>query len=270
MKNLLPLLFSLPLLASAPLNLPPELQGIGIDQKLNAQIPLGTEFVDQDGRTVRLGSYFGREPVLLALVYFRCPMLCSQILSGVVSGLKPLSLEPGRDFNVVAISFDPQDTPATAHEKRDEYARRYSSKAGVHGWNFLTGSPESIRAITEAVGFHYRWDERTKMFLHLSGIMILTPEGNISRYLYGVEYQPKDLKLSLIEASHNKIGSAVDEVLLFCYHYDPTTGKYGAAVMNLLRGAGVLTLCALGGTLTLLWRRSLREDRRTLHRELQT
>jgi len=270
MKRLVWLLWAAPLVAGSAPKLPPELQGVAIDQKLNAQIPLDTEFVDQDGAAVRLGSYFERGPVLLALVYFRCPMLCSQILSGVVSGLRPLSLEVGRDFNVVAISFDPQDTPATAREKRDEYARRYSRKASVSGWNFLTGSPESIRAVTEAVGFHYRWDERTKMFVHLSGIMILTPEGKVARYLYGVEYQPKDLKLSLIEASHNKIGSAVDAVLLFCYHYDPTAGKYGAAVMNLLRAAGVLTLCALGGTLALLWRRNLREDRRALERELQT
>jgi protein SCO1/2 len=270
MKSLLPLLLALPLVGGSMPKLPPELQGIGIDQKLNAQIPLDAEFVDQDGKAVQLGSYFGRRPVLLALVYFRCPMLCSQILSGVASGLKPLSLESGRDFNVVAISFDPQDTPATAREKRDEYLRRYSGKARADGWNFLTGSPESIRAVTEAVGFHYRWDEQTKMFIHLSGIMILTPEGKMARYLYGVEYQPKDLKLSLIEASHDKIGSAVDEVLLFCYHYDPTTGKYGAAVMNLLRAAGVLTLCVGGGTLAFLWRRNLQEDRRALEDELRT
>jgi protein SCO1 len=270
MKSLVTMLWALPLLAGEAPKLPAELQGIGIDQRLNAQLPLDAEFLDQDGNAVRLGSYFGRRPVLLALVYFRCPMLCSQILSGVVAGLRPLSLEPGRDFNVVAISFDPQDTPATAREKRDEYARRYSSRAGVQGWNFLTGSPESIRAVTEAVGFHYRWDERTKMFIHLSGIMILTPEGRLARYLYGVEYQPKDLKLSLIEASHDKIGSAVDAVLLFCYHYDPTAGKYGAAVMNLLRAAGVFTLCALGGTLAFLWRRNLQQDRRTLQRELRT
>ncbi|HLH45110.1 MAG TPA: SCO family protein [Bryobacteraceae bacterium] len=269
MKSLLPLLWVLPLLGGVTPKLPPELQGVGIDQKLNAQIPLHAEFVDQDGKTVRLESYFGRQPVLLALVYFRCPMLCSQILSGIVSGLRPLSLQPGRDFNVVAVSFDPQDTPATAREKRDEYVRRYSAKAGARGWNFLTGSPESIRAVTEAVGFRYRWDERSKMFLHLSGIMILTPEGRVARYLYGVEYEPKDLKLSLIEASHEKIGSAADEALLFCYHYDPATGKYGAAVMNLLRATGFFTLCALGGTLTFLWRRNLREDRTALKREWQ-
>jgi protein SCO1 len=246
------------------IQLPAELQGIRIDQKLNAQIPLQTEFVDQDGRKVTLGSYFGQRPVLLALVYFQCPMLCNQILSGVVAGLKPLSLQPGRDFNMVAISFDPRDTPEIARQKRDEYVHRYSSKASTQGWHFLTGSPESIRAVTEAVGFHYRWDEKTQMFIHLSGIMIVTPEGKMARYFYGVEYEPKDLKLGLVEASHNKIGSAVDSVLLFCFHYDPSVGKYGAAVTNLLRAAAVLTLLILGIALTILWRKNLLEDRRSL------
>jgi protein SCO1/2 len=250
--------------------LPPELQGVGIDQKLDAQVPLDTEFVNQDGQMAPLGAYFGQKPVLLALVYYRCPMLCSQILSGVVAGLRPLSLKPGRDFNVVAISFDPQDTTATARAKRDNYTHSYSSKAGVRGWNFLTGSPESIRAVTEAVGFHYRWDEKSKTFFHQSGIMVLTPEGKVARYLYGVEYQPKDLKLSLVEASHNKIGSLTDEVLLFCYHYDPATGKYGAAVINLMRGGAALTLLVLGTALTLMWRRNLAEDRRALEGEMRT
>jgi protein SCO1/2 len=273
MKLLAAAAFAIPLLAAETprhiLNtrenaLPAELQGIGIDQKLNAQIPLQTEFVDQDGQKVTLGSYFGQRPVLLALVYFQCPMLCNQILSGVVAGLKPLSLQPGRDFNMVAISFDPRDTPEIARQKRDEYVHRYSSKASARGWHFLTGSPESIRAVTEAVGFHYRWDEKTQMFIHLSGIMIVTPEGKMARYFYGVEYEPKDLKLGLIEASHNKIGSAVDSVLLFCFHYDPTIGKYGAAVMNLLRAAAVAALLILGTALTILWRKNLLEDRRSL------
>jgi protein SCO1 len=264
MKLLATVAFMIPLLAAETPKLPAELQGIGIDQKLNAQVPLETEFVDQDGQKVILGSYFGHGPVLLALVYFQCPMLCNQILSGVVAGLKPLSLQPGRDFNIVAISFDPRDTPEIARQKRDEYVRRYSSKASARGWNFLTGSPESIRAVTEAAGFHYRWDEKTQMFIHLSGIMILTPEGKMARYFYGVEYEPKDLKLGLIEASHNKIGSAVDSVLLFCFHYDPATGKYGATVMNLLRAAAALTLLILSTALTILWRRNLLEDRRSL------
>jgi protein SCO1 len=264
MRFLVLAVFAIPLLGGDAPKLPAELQGIRIDQKLNAQVPLNTEFVDQDGQKVTLGSYFGQRPVLLALVYFQCPMLCSQILSGVVAGLKPLSLQPGRDFNILAISFDPRDTPAIARQQRDEYVHRYSSRATPQGWNFLTGSPESIRAVTEAVGFHYRWDEKTQMFIHLSGIMILTPEGKMARYFYGVEYEPKDLKLGLIEASHDKIGSAVDSVLLFCFHYDPTTGKYGAVVMNLVRAAGALTLLVLGSALAILWRKNLAEDRRVL------
>lgn len=250
--------------ATEPPKLPPELQGIGIDQKLNAALPLDTEFTNADGQMVPLGTYFHQGPVLLALVYYTCPMLCSQILQGVVSGLKPLSLRPGRDFNVVAISFDPRDTPAEARKERQEYSRRYSKKDGIAGWNFLTGSPESIRAITEAVGFHYRWDEKSQMFIHASGVMVVTPEGRLARYFYGVEYEPKDLKLGLVEASNGKIGSLVDTVLLFCYHYDPSTGKYSTAVLNLLRAAGVLVLLILSVALFKLWRHDLAEDRRVL------
>lgn len=269
MKFLAILLIMSPLMLadSNPLNLPPELRGISIEQKLNSQVPLDTEFQNEDGQTVRLGSYFGHGPVVLALVYYTCPMLCGQILHGVVSGLKPLSLRAGRDFNVVAISFDPRDTPAIANAKRQEYSSRYalfSKDATTNGWNFLTGTPESIRAVTEAVGFHYRWDEKTKMFIHASGIMVLTPEGKVARYFYGVDYEPKDLKLGLIEASHRTIGSPVDAVLLFCYHYDPSTGKYSTAVLNLLRAAAVLTLLIFGTVLTILWRRNIREDRRAL------
>ncbi len=239
--------------------LPPELQDIGIQQKLDSPVPLDTVFRDEDAREVRLGSYFGQRPVLLALVYYRCPMLCSQILSGVVSGLRPLRLTAGKDFDVVAVSFDPEDTPQTAREKRDEYTRRYHR--GVQGWHFLTGNQESIHALTEAVGFHYRFDEKSNMFIHASGVMILTPAGHVARYFYGVEYEPKDLKLGLIEASGNRIGSPVDQVLLFCYHYDPATGKYGAAVMNLLLATAALVLAAMIAVLTILWRRDIRRDR---------
>ena len=245
--------------------LPPELQNIGIQQKLGGAVPLDTVFRDEDSREVRLGSYFGTRPVLLALVYYRCPMLCSQILSGVVSGLRPLRLTAGKDFDVVALSFDPEDTPQTAREKRDEYTRRY--RRGPEGWHFLTGTQESIRAVTEAVGFHYRFDEKSNMFIHASGVMILTPTGHLARYFYGVEYEPKDLKLGLIEASGNRIGSPVDQILLFCYHYDPASGKYGAAVMNLLRATAALVLAMLIVSLTMLWRRDIRRDRQHLQAE---
>ncbi len=239
-------------------------KGIGIEQKRNAQIPLDTVFSDESGASVPLRAFFGKKPVLLALVYYRCPMLCSQILSGVVAGLRPLSLKPGRDFEIVAISFDPGDTPAEAALKRDHYSRSYSSKAGTNGWHFLTGTQSSIQAVTQAVGFHYRWDPVNKIFIHASGIMLLTPEGRISRYLYGVYYEPKDLELGMVESSHNRIGSPVDEILLLCYHYDPKTGKYGAVVLNILRLGAILTLLVLGSVLFVFWRLELRKHRNAL------
>jgi protein SCO1/2 len=240
---------------------PPSTKGVGIEQRLNAAVPLDTVFQDENGSSVQLGSFFRGKPVLLAPVYYTCPMLCSQILNGVVRGLRPLRLKPGRDFEVVAISFDPADTPAVAKGKRDHYAQSYSSRAGVAGWHFLTGKPASIQAVMNAIGFHYRWDAVHKMFVHASGVMLLTPEGRVARYLFGVDYEPKDLKLGLIESSHNRIGSPVDQVLLFCYHYDPKTGKYGATVINLLRGAALLTLILLGIGLAIYWRYDLRRYR---------
>ena len=251
--------------AANPLNLPKQLQGVGIDQHLNAPVPLDTAFTDQDGNHVQLSKYFGSKPVLFAPVYFTCPMLCNQILSGLVAGLRPLSLHPGRDFEIVAMSFNSSDTPADAKKKRDQYAHSYSSRAGVAGWNFLTGSQASIDKVTQAIGFRYHWDAEHKMFVHASGIMILTPEGRLARYFYGVEFQPKDLKLGLVEASHNRIGSPVDQILLFCYHYDPATGKYGPVVLNLLRIVAALVLLVLIVALTLFWRR----DIRTAHAEME-
>jgi protein SCO1/2 len=249
---------------ASPRNLPRQLQGVGIDQHLNAAIPLAVWFTDQDGNRVQLKKYFGSKPVLFAPVYFTCPMLCNQILSGLVAGLRPLSLKPGRDFEIVAMSFNPADTTADAKRKRDQYSHSYSSRAGVNGWNFLTGSQASIDQVTKAIGFRYHWDAANKMFVHASGIMILTPEGRLARYFYGVEFEPKDLKLGLVEASHNRIGSAVDQILLFCYHYDPTTGKYGAVVINLLRIVAAVVLIALVFMLVFFWRRDLRVARAEL------
>ena len=241
--------------------LPPPLQGIGFDQHLNAQLPLDTQFRDEAGRTVPLGTYFGHRPVLLALVYYTCPMLCNQILTGIAAGLSPLSLRPGRDFDIVAISINPAETPADAAAKREFASRRYSSKRGTDGWHFLVGDQVSIHAVADAAGFRYRYDPATKMFFHLSGVMVVTPQGKLSRYFYGVNYEPKDLKLGLIEASNNKIGSVTDQILLFCYHYDPKTGKYSTAVLNLLRAAsiGILAMMAIG--LAFFWRRDLRKYR---------
>jgi protein SCO1/2 len=238
--------------------LPKPLHGVGIEQKLNAQVPLDTLFRDEHGTLVPLRSFFGKRPVLLAPVYYRCPMLCGRILSGMVAGLRPLSLRPGIDFEVVAISFNPAETPEDAANKRNLYSSEYSKRAGTNGWHFLVGSEPSIKAVTDAIGFHYHWDPETKMFVHGSGVMILTPEGRVARYFYGVEYEPKDLKLGLIEASHNRIGSPVDQILLFCYHYDPKTGKYGAVVLNALKLAAILVLATLGISLFFLWRRDLR------------
>jgi protein SCO1/2 len=243
---------------------PPNLQGIGIEQRLNAQIPLDKVFRDESGASVPLRAFFGNKPVVLAPVYYTCPMLCTQILSGVVAGLRPLSLRPGRDFEVVAVSFDPADTPAEATLKRNQYSHSYSSSAGVNGWHFLVGSQNSINALMQSIGFHYRWDSVHKMFVHASGVMVITPEGRVARYLYGVEYEPKDLELSLVEASHDRIGSAVDQILLYCYHYDPKTGKYGAVVINSLKAGAVLILLLMAAAMFFFWRHDLNKHRNVL------
>lgn len=247
--------------------LPAALQGVGIDQKLDQQLPLDLVFRDEAGREVPLSTYFHTgKPVLLALVYYRCPMLCTQILSGVSGSLKAVSFNPGRDFEVLSVSFDPKDTPELAAAKKQMYLRRYGRAGTANGWHFLTGGEASIRAITEAVGFHYKYDPATDQFAHASGIMILTPEGRLSRYFYGVEYAPRDIRLGLVEASQNKIGNPVDQALLFCFHYDPATGKYGAIAVNFVRFAGLSFVLIGGAFLLIVWRRDLRATRRTLRR----
>lgn len=233
---------------------PKYLKGVGIEQKLNAQVPLNAEFRDSFGRTVRLGQYLGRRPAVLALVYYTCPGLCDQILHGIATSLRQISLRPGRDFSVIAISINPNEGPPQAAEKRREVVHAYSPNAPLKGWHFLTGNEQNIRAVTEAVGFHYRYDPASKMFFHGAGIMVLTPQGKAARYLYGVYFEPLDLKLSLVEASHDKIGSPVDQILLFCCHYDPTTGKYTSMVLGLLWYAAAFTLVLLVGWLLYLWR----------------
>lgn len=245
---------------SASSSIQPNLEGIGIDQHLGASIPLDVAFTNGYGQTMPLGVYFSHRPVLLALVYYTCPMLCGQTLSGVVAGLRPLSFRPGRDFDIVAISIDPKETPRDAAEKRDFYSQRYSRKDGPAGWHFLVGTKSAIRAVTQAVGFHYRYDAASQMYFHAAGIMILTPQGKLARYFYGVNFQPKDLKLGLIEASGNRIGSAVDQVLLYCYHYDPSVGKYGWAVINILRGASAFFVVFLAIALIVTFRREARHS----------
>ena len=248
--------------ASAPAaKLPTALEGVGIDQKLDAQVPLGLTFRDEFGRAQALSTYFHGKPVLLALVYYRCPMLCMQVLGGVESSLKAVSFNPGRDFEVVNVSFDPADTPESAMSKRKINLQRYGRPGTANGWHFLTGDETNIHALAAAVGFRYRYDAATKQFAHASGIMILTPEGRISRYFYGIEYAPRDIRLGLVEASRNQIGSPVDQILLFCYHYDPATGRYGAIAMNLVRLAGALFVLIGGVFLLAAFRRDWKTQR---------
>ena len=231
------------------------LKNIGFQQNLNSQAPLDLPFKDESGRTVRLGSYFGQRPVLLNLVYFECPMLCSEVLNGTIRTLKALPLKLGKDFNVVTVSFDPKDTPKMAAAKKANYIDKLGRPDAGSGWTFLTGPESSVKALADAVGFHYAYDPSTGQFAHASGIMLLTPEGRVSRYFYGVEYPVQDVRLGLVEASHGKIGTPVDQVLLFCFHYDPTTGRYGLLVMRLIRTAGALTLILLIGFVVIMLRR---------------
>lgn len=239
--------------------IPKVLKEIGIDQKLGEQIPLDVEFKDETGRTVKLAEYFGKKkPVILALVYYECPMLCNEVLNGLTGALKGISLDAGKDFDVLAISFDARENeiPDLAKNKKAAYLRRYDRPGSENGWHFLTGTQDSIDKITEAVGFRYRWDEKTNQFAHVGGIIILTPEGKVSKYFYGIEYAPLDLKLALIESSEGHIGSLSDQLLLYCYHYDPATGTYGFAILRAIRIAGILTLLAIGAMFFYFWRKN--------------
>jgi protein SCO1/2 len=228
--------------------LPKALSEVGLEQKLDQQLPLDLVFRDESGQEVKLGQYFGQKPVILALVYYDCPMLCTQILNGMVTSFRVLPFQVGKEFDVVTVSFDPRETSALATTKKKVYVNYLPEKmraGAANGWHFLTGDQASITKLTEAVGFRYYYDEATKQFAHASGIMVATPHGRLSRYFYGIEYAPRDLRLGLIESSANKIGSPADQLLLYCYHYDPATGKYGAAVMKIMRIAGVITVLAI-------------------------
>lgn len=243
---------------------PKMLENVGIDQRLNEPLPLDATFRDEDGNTVRLGDYFGQKPVIIALVYYSCPQLCNQILNGLTTTLKTLdAFDIGKEFNVLAVSFDPREKPELASKKKETYVKWYDRPTGAAGWHFLTGEPAAIEQITQAVGFHYTFDPATGQFAHASGVMIATPQGKLSRYFFGVEYGARDLRLGLIEASNNQIGSPVDRLILYCFHYDPSTGKYSLAVINLIRLGGVLTIV---GMVVLLW--VMRRRTATRHREL--
>jgi protein SCO1/2 len=238
--------------------MPTLLQDIGLDQKLNEKLPLALEFTDETGRTVKLGDFFGSRPVILALVYYECPMLCTQVLNGLVSALGVLNFTAGKDFDIVAVSFDPGETPELARGKKAAYVERYKRPGSEAGWHFLTGSQHSITQLTRAVGFRYAYNAEIDQYAHASGIMVATPDGRLSHYFYGIEYGPRDLRLALIDAADRKIGSPVDQLLLACFHYDPKSGKYSLAIMRLVQGAGILTVAGIGLGLLLLRRRDRR------------
>jgi protein SCO1/2 len=241
--------------------LPPVLREVGFDQRLDEQVPLDLTFRDEAGRPVRLREYFDGKPVILVLAYYRCPMLCTEVLNGVVRALLDISLTVGKDFNVLTISFDPRERPELAAAKKTTYLERYGRPGAEEGWHFLTGDEEPIKRLTAAVGFRYVYDEDSGQYAHPSGIMVLTPTGKISRYFYDIKYSPGDLRLGLVEASESRIGSPVDQVLLYCFHYDPVEGKYGPAVMTFVRLGGVLTLLVLSWFFIVLWRREWRRAR---------
>ncbi len=238
---------------------PAILRDVGIEQKMGAQTPLDVEFSDEAGRPVTLRQYLGK-PVILALVYYQCPSLCNLVLNGVVSAVKNLKLKSGVDYNVVAVSFDPRETPEMALAKKRTYLQELGSdaKGASEGWHFLTGDQENSKQLAKAVGFHFIYDSNTNQYVHPSAVMILTPGGRVSRYFYGVSYQPRDVRLGLVEASQGTIGTPVDQVLLYCFHYDPANGKYGFVIMNVLRLGGLLTLFALVGFILIHLRRDFR------------
>lgn len=234
---------------------PPGLKEVGIQQNLNQQIPPDLSFRDETGRAVRLSDYFGKRPLILNLVYFQCPMLCGEVLSSLTSSLRIVKLDVGKDFDVLTVSFDPRDTPEMAAAKKAPIIKRYGRSGAAEGWHFLTGPEESIAALTKAAGFQYQYDTKTGQFAHVTAILVLTPQGRIAQYYYGVDYAPKDLRLGLVQASDNRIGNVVDQVLLYCYHYDPATGKYGAVITRILRLSGLATILILGTMIAVLFRR---------------
>jgi protein SCO1/2 len=226
---------------------PGALGKVAFEQRLNEQLPLDLPFKDEAGRSVKLGDYFGRKPVVLAFVYYECPMLCTQVLNGLESALRVINESIGQEFDVVTVSFDPRESPVLAAGKKKAYLERYQRSSAEQGWHFLTGEQASIDALTRAAGFSFYWDEQTQQFAHASGIVVATPAGKLSRYFFGIDYSPRDVKFALIESSHEKIGSLAERLLLYCYHYDPATGNYGFVAMRAVQLGGAVTLVALFG-----------------------
>jgi protein SCO1 len=245
--------------------LPVALRNVGFEPPLNGQIPLDVKFNDETGRDVRLGDYLGHKPVLLALVYYGCPMLCNQVEQGVVGSLKMLSFNAGSDFDVVFVSFDPRETPAMAAQKKVSVLSHYGRPDTAAGWHFLTGSKDSIAAITSAANFRYNFNEQSGIFAHASGIMLLTPDGRISRYFYGVEYPSRDVRLGLVDASAGKIGTPIDHLLLYCFQYDPSTARYSATILRIIRLGGVMTILTLVIGFLIFRRRDRRSTDPDLH-----
>lgn len=232
--------------------LPPALEKVGIEQKLNSQLPLDAEFKDEDGKQIKLNEYFGKgRPIVLALVYYECPMLCNEVLNGLTGSLKGIGFNAGKEFDVVAISFDARENDKIdlTKNKKASYMARYGRSGTENGWHFLTGTQSEIDKVTKAVGFNYVFDEKTNQFAHAGGIMIATPEGKLSRYLYGIDYSPKDLKFSLMESAQSKIGNPVEQLYLYCFHYDPSSGKYGLAILSVMRLLAVATLFGIAAML---------------------
>lgn len=257
---------------SAPLSVPPPtlaataaipiLKDVGVDQKPGSQVPLDTPFVDEAGRDVLLAQYFGgSRPVALILAYYECPMLCTQVINAAAASMIPINLSAGRDFDVLVVSFDPGETPALAAGKRESFLKRYGRPGSESGIHFLTGRQASIDALTKAVGFRYAYDPKIDQFAHPAVMTILSPAGHVSRYLFGIEFAPRDLRFALVDAGQGKVGTIVDQALLFCYHYDPSTGRYGFAIMTAIRVGGLLTVLALGSFIVVTLRRERRQDR---------
>lgn len=244
---------------------PTLLRDVGFDQRMGETVPGDIALRDEQGRAVKLADYLGRKPVVLALVYYDCPMLCTMTLNGLVSAMNAVAFDAGKDFEVVTVSFEPRETPELAAAKKQVYLKRYPRPGAAAGWHFLTAEPDAVARLTQAVGFRYTWDERIRQYAHPAGIVVLTPEGRVARYLFGIEYAPKDLRFALVEASAGRVGGVVDQAVLFCYQYDPATGRYGTAVMRILRLGAGLTLAALVAFIVVMLRRE-RAAARTLAR----
>jgi protein SCO1/2 len=250
-----------PGVAWADSSLSAPVRDVGIDQRLNEQVPLDLSFRDERGHIVRLSDFCDGKPIILVLAYYRCPMLCTQVLNGLVDGLRGVPFGAGAQFHVVIVSFDPREGPELAAAKKASYIESYGRPGAESGWHFLTGEQDAIDRLTQAVGFRYVYDPKQDQFAHASGIVVLTPSGKIARYFYGIRFPARDLRLALVEASEGKVGSPVDQILLLCYHYDPASGKYTPAVMGLVRAAGAFTLLLLGAFLGKAWHRDWRKRR---------